>query len=296
MGMAYTSNKHVGKVRVQAIRMVQGGASTRKVARHFGYAQSTIVKWWKRKDETWHQQSLPTRSSRPHRSPHAIPRDVAVAIIVTRKKTKRCAEVVYESLKQRGISVSLSTVKRTLSRYGMLKKRSPWKKTRRYPIRPGIEKQGDLVEMDTIHFVDGKGRRSYVYTALDVYSRYGYAMLSKKSNTHMTVRFLKQARDYFPFPIRCVQTDNGPEFGLHFTRSVLRQHIQHRHNHPRSPNENGHLERFNRTIQEEVPRHGWCIHIEEDVTAYLKHYNRERLHMGINFKTPAQMLKAIPRS
>lgn len=294
--MAYTSNEHAGKVRVRAIRMLKNGGSTREVARHFGYAQSTIVKWWKRRDETWHQRSLPTRSSRPHRSPRAVAPEVVAAIVTTRNKTKRCAEVVYESLKQNGVSVSLSTVKRTLSRYGMLKKRSPWKKVRHYPIRPGIEKQGDLVEMDTIHFVDGRGRKSYVYTALDVYSRYGCAMLSKKSNTHMTVRFLKRAQRYFPFPIRCVQTDNGPEFGLHFTRTAVRNGISHRHNHPRSPNENGHLERFNRTLQEEVPRHGWCIHIEEDVAAYLKHYNRERLHMGINFKTPAQMLKVIPRS
>jgi transposase InsO family protein len=177
----------------------------------------------------------------------------------------------------------------------MLNARSPWKKTRRYPVRPGVEKQGDLVEMDTIHFVDKYGKRSYVYTAIDVYSRFGYAMLSEKANTHQTVRFLTKTQRYFPFQIQCIQTDNGPEFGLHFTRNVLRRTIQHRHNHPRSPNENGHLERFNRALQEEPRRHGWSIHTERDIVAYLKHYNHERLHMGINFKTPHEMLRAIPR-
>ena len=295
MTMAYTKNEKVGTVRIQAIRMLQSGKSTREAARYLGYAQSTIVKWWKRRNEAWHQQSLPTRSSRPNTSPRSISKEVIAEILNTRKETKRCAEVVHEHLKLKGVSVSLSTVKRTLSRYGMTKKRSLWKKRRIYPLRPDIAQQGDLVEFDTIHFVDKHGKRSYVYTALDVYSRYGFAMTSKKSNCHRSIQFLKKAQEYFPFSVRCIQTDNGPEFGLHFTDAVLRKGITHRHNHPRSPNENGHLERFNRTLQEEIPRHNLCIFIKEDVSKFLEHYNTKRMHMGIKFKTPAQMLKVIPR-
>lgn len=286
--MAYTSNVNIGKVRVAAVRMVRDGKSTREVGRHFGFAQSTIVKWWKRRSETWHKKELPTRSSRPKTSPRRTSRDIEGMIVGVRKETKRCAEVVYEVLKSRNILVSLSTVKRVLNRYGCLKKRSPWKKRRIYPLRPDIAKQGDLVELDTIHFVDKEGKRSYVYTALDVYSRYGYASLSRKANTHKSLFFLKEVRKYFPFKISCLQTDNGPEFGKFFTDNCK---TKHRHNHPRSPNENGHLERFNRTIQEEMPRNNLCIFIEKDIKEYLGHYNTKRLHMGINFKTPSQMIK-----
>lgn len=291
--MPYTTNVHIGKVRIEAIRLLRDERwSTRKVARHLGYSQSVVVKWWKRRNEAWYQETLPTRSSRPHRFPRAIHPELAGQIVVRRKQLQRCAEVVYESLKLDGVAVSLSTVKRTLSRYGMLRKRSPWKKVRRYPIRPGVEKQGDLVEMDTVHFVGKDGVRTYVYTALDVYSRYGFAMRSRKATCHLSLLFLSKVRRYFPFQIRCIQTDNGPEFGLHFTRYAR---TVHRHNHPRSPNENGHLERFNRTLQEEIPRYDLSIHVDADVKRYLKHYNQERLHMGIKFKTPAQMLKPIPR-
>lgn len=288
MKMAYTTNDKVGAVRIKAIRMLRDGKSTREVARHFGYAQSTIVKWNKRKDEARkNTKELPTRSSRPHTSPNMIPRVIEGRIIGLRNETKRCAEVVYEHLKLEGVEVSLSTVKRVLNRYGMTKKRSLWKKRRMYPIRPDIAKQGDLVEFDTIHFVDKNNKRSYVYTAIDVYSRYAYAMVSKKSNTHSTLRFLKKVKEYFPFEIKCIQTDNGPEFGKWFTDHCG---IKHRHNHPRSPNENGHLERFNRTIQEEMPRHNLCIFLKDDVSVFLKHYNTKRMHMGISFKTPEQML------
>ena len=274
-------------MRVLAIRMLSSGKSTREVARYFGYNQSTIVRWNKRRNEVWHAQELPTRSSRPKTSPRRISREIEAKIIATRKETKRCSEVVYEYLKLEGMDVSLSTVKRVLNRYGCLNKRSVWKKRRMYPIRPDIAKQGDLVEFDTIHFVDKENKRSYVYTALDVYSRYGYAMISSKSNTHKTILFLKQVKEYFPFEIKCIQTDNGPEFGKFFTDNCS---VKHRHNHPRSPNENGHLERFNRTIQEEMPKHNLCIFNKSDVSKYLKHYNFKRMHMGIKFKTPQQMI------
>jgi len=276
-------------VRVLAIRMVLNGKSTREVARYFGYNQSTIVRWYKRRNEVWHRKGeLPTRSSRPHTSPRRTSREIEAKILATREVLKRCSEVVHQKLKQEKVNVSLSTVKRVLSRYGALKKRSLWKKRRIYPIRPDIAKQGDLVELDTIHFVDKENKRSYVYTALDVYSRYGYAMLSKKANARASLRFLKRVEGYFPFKIECVQTDNGPEFGKFFTDNCK---TKHRHIHPRSPNENGHLERFNRTLQEEITKHNLCIFMPEDVSKYLEHYNTKRMHMGIKFKTPAQMLR-----
>lgn len=288
--MPYTTNENIGRVRVQAIRMLRSGKSTREVARYLGYVQSTIVKWNKRKNELGRNvQQLPTRSSRPHNSPNRTPRELEAKIIAVRKETKRCAEVVHEYLKKDNVPVCLSTVKRVLKRYGCLKERSRWKKRRMYPIRPDIAKQGDLVEFDTIHFVDKYNKRSYVYTAIDVYSRYAYAMVSKKSNTHATLRFLRRVKAYFPFEIKCIQTDNGPEFSKFFTDNCG---IKHRHNHPRSPNENGHLERFNRTIQEEIPKHNLCIFIPHDVSKFLKHYNTKRIHMGIKFKTPKEMLNS----
>lgn len=290
MEMSYTKNENVPKVRADAVRMVRSGKSTRVVARYFGYSQSAVVKWCQRAPKSFFNR-IETRSSAPLNSPNSLPKETVGRIIHARIKSHRCAEVVFEMLKNEGVEVSLSSVKRKLSRYGLLKKRSPWKKLRFYPPRPEAESPGVLVEMDTIHFVDKNGKRIYVYTALDVYSRYGFAILSSKANACKSVFFLKQAIRYFPFRIKNIQTDNGPEFGLWFTDAVVRQSMTHRHIHPRSPNENGHLERFNRTIQEEIGRHGWCIFIPEHISAFLNHYNTERLHMGINFKTPAQLIQ-----
>ena len=289
--MPYNTNPKAEEIRGEAVRLLHDGWSTRKVARHLGYAQGTIVKWRQRAGSSF-PRIVETRSSRPKRSPRALKESMVAEIIKTRIETKRCAEVVHQTLKQDGKYVSLSSVKRTLDRYGLLKKRSIWKKTRKYSLRPDVKSPGDMVEMDTIHLMDMNGKRTYVYTAIDIYSRFGFARLSDKANTLSSIGFLKKTKRYFSFKIRMIQTDNGPEFGLFFSDTVRRNKIAYRNIHVRSPNENGHLERFNRTIQEEMPRHSLAITLARDVSKYLKHYNQKRMHMGIDFKTPAQLLNA----
>ena len=273
---------------MEAVLLLRKGWSTREVARHFGYSQGTIVKWNKRAPRDG-RENIPTRSSKPNNFSKALDKEKVGRIIKTRIETKRCAQVVHALLKREGITVSLSSVKRTFDRYGLLKKRSPWKKRRTYPPRPDVKNQGDLVQIDTIHVFEN-GRKIYIYTALDVYSRYGFADLSRKADGYSSIRFYQRLKKYFPFHIKNVQTDNGPEFGKWFTDYLTRNQINHRHIHPRSPNENGHLERFNRTIQEEIIRESLSLFIPQDIQQFLSIYNEKRPHMGIEYKTPKEML------
>jgi transposase InsO family protein len=286
MRMPYTTNTTIPEVRMKAVLLVRKGWSTRKVARHFGFSQGCIVKWVKRAPRDG-RCVIPTQSSAPKRSPRSLPKEVVAKIIAARMEHRRCSEVIHEYLRRDGIVVSLSSVKRVLGRYSLLRKRSPWKKTRKYPPLPDVEKPGDLVEFDTVH-LERPGRRKYVYTALDVYSRYGFAMVTDHISCRASAKFLR--RVVKKMPIRVVQTDNGPEWSIFFTDVVQRLGMFHRHIHPRSPNENGHLERFNRTIQEETLALGFGLS-SSGVLKYLTHYNEKRLHIGLKFKTPKEMLK-----
>ena len=286
--MAYTTNPKLPEVRKRARELLAQGWSTRKVARHLGYTQGAVVKWSHRK----HLQNEPPI---PKKSPRALPPELVAQVIAKRLEVRRCAIVVHALLKKEGVRISLSSVKRIVGTYcAPLKRKSAWARTRKYPPRPDASHPGALVQMDTIHFLSSDGLKRYVYTALDVYSRTGYAMASEKANGIASVRFFKKARTYFSFTTECIQTDNGSEFSLWFTDHVKRAGVSHRHNHPRSPNENGHLERFNRTLQEEMPKEGFSMHIPKDIPVFCDWYNTERPHMGIGCKTPAEMLKAIP--
>ena len=186
--------------------------------------------------------------------------------------------------------VSLSSVKRTLDRRGLTKKRSPWKRFHQSIVRPEVLKPGDLVEVDTIHLMTGEKTRIYVFTCLDVYSRWAYARAYTKSNTRNAIDFLRRAQTEALFTFFMIQSDNGPEFSTHFTERIP---IEHRHTRVRRPNDNAHLERFNRTLQEECidTRRPDVTLINRQLPEYLFWYNEKRHHFGLKLETPIAIIK-----
>ena len=286
--MPYTLNPNLPRVRMQAAKLITRDKwSTRKVARYLGFNQSTIVRWAKR--APGHLWLIPTKSSRPKCHPKKLPLDLVRQIIAQRLKHHRCAEVVHQELVNQGITVSLSSVKRTLDRNYLIKKRSPWKKQHFNQIRPDPVKPGDLVQIDTIHLMKNEKEKIYIYTMLDVNSRWAHALATNRINTHRSLEFVKQAKSVLPFPLKCLQSDNGSEFSQTFTARVK---TNHRHSRVRKPNDNAHLERFNRTIQTEflnkLPQDVNIIN--QYLPGYLNYYNTERLHLGLNLKTPLQVM------
>jgi transposase InsO family protein len=289
LGMPYTLNPQLPKIRAQAVEMVRSGKSLRQTARYFGFNPATICKWVKRAPGG-RVTVIPTRSSRPKSHPRKLNSQIVRKIIDLRIATKgRCAEVIHRHLLNEGIAVGLNSVKRTLKRNGMIKKRSPWKKYHLSGERPRAIKPGDLVQLDTIHIMKNEKKRIYIYTLLDVYSRWAYAWASKKMSAGNTLQFVKKATGKSEFDFDCLQSDHGPEFSPFFTSRVK---ARHRHSRVRKPNDNAHLERFNRTLQDEFLRY-LPIDVKiinRHLPKYLKYYNEQRLHLGLGLKTPSQLL------
>lgn len=288
--MAYSQNPHLPRVRMQAVKLVRLGWSVREVARHLGFTHSAVVKWVARAPHDLRAKVIPTESSRPWHHPNELDQELVRAVIEYRRKYGRGAEVLQELLRRDGIEVSLSSVKRTLHR-NELTYPSKWKKWHQYPPRPLPEKPGILVEIDTVH--DGApDRRLYLYTLLDVCSRWAYAIPVLHINTHQSLRFVEKARYAAPFPFVTLQSDHGGEFSKWFTKRIVEREMGHRHSRVRTPNDNAHLERFNRTIQEEciarIPRSlsSW----RKEIPEYLRWYNEGRPHMALDMKTPTQKI------
>lgn len=293
MYMAYSNNPNLPRVRMEAVRLVRSGWSTVKVAAHLGYSQSAIVKWIARAPKDG-RMVIPTLSSRPHHHPHEIKLEIIDAIIAYRRHYRRDAFFIHHILMRDGLKVSLSSVKRTLKR-NQMSRFSKWKKWHSYPPRPIAEKPGLLVQVDTIH--DGEtANRLYIYTLLDVCSRWAFAAPSLRINTHHSLDFVEQARHWAPFQFSTLQSDHGSEFSKWFTKRTNERGMAHRHSRVRKPNDNAHLERFNRTIQDEcisrIPRSltVW----KKEIPEYLRYYNTERPHMSLGMKTPIDIVKTIP--
>jgi len=291
--MPYTSNKHMPRIRRDAAALVRSGWSTRKVARHFGFTQSAVVKWVaKAKKIGIHP--IPTLSSKPKHHPRQLSDELIWKIFQRRLAIKRSAEVVCQELRNEGVEVSLASVKRTLDRTGLLKKRSPYKRFHPHQDRPQPLKPGDLVQIDTIHLMINEKKRIYVYALIDVYSRWVYARAYEKLSGRRSVQFVRDAQKHASFRLDMLQSDHGPEFGDWFVERAKRNH---RYTRIGKPNDNAHIERFNRTIQEE------CLDkversvrpLNKALKAYIPYYNEKRLHFGLNLKTPNQFIpKVIP--
>ncbi len=97
-------------------------------------------------------------------------------------------------------------------------------------------------------------------------------------------------------PVTFVLTDNGSEWKKHFAAEVLKLQITHYHTYPKTPKMNAHIERFNRTIQEEFLNYhkGLLLVLDQFNTKlmdWLIWYNTKRVHCAFgNQLTPVQFL------
>ena len=319
--MAYSTNPNLPKARAIAMQLlIREQLPLQVVANRCGVARSTIWRWKRKWDElnkdvqltndnrptrkagtqfriaacTWR---IPTLSSRPHASPRAVSSEIVSCVLEVRTTLKRCAEVVWHHLVTvLGVQVSLSSVRRILKRAGVAVGRK--KRVRPdNPRRPHVSRPGELVETDTIHHVDpASGRRLYYYTVIDLFTRMTHVTLAPKLSPGLAAQAVLEAQQAWGFAISMVQSDNGPEYGRYFEQ-VLRTHgMATRHTRLHRPNDNAHIERFNRTIQTECIGYFWLRSVplqrqRSKVTTYLDYYNTQRVHLGIQMQVPTAMLQ-----
>ena len=153
---------------------------------------------------------------------------------------------------------------------------------------------GDCGAFDTVeYFLDGL--RRYVITFTDQYSRFGFAWATHSHASLAAKEFFDIVTEVFPYPLQSVLTDNGSEFMKHFDEELRRLHKNHWHTYPKTPKMNAHVERFNRTLQEEfIDYHEELLltpnQFNRELIPWLLWYNAERPHWALQLKSPVQFL------
>lgn len=279
---------------MEAVRLVQSGWSVRKTARHLGFAHNTVLNWLKRKPEYGAHGRLviPTRSSKPNHHPKQLSPSVVSRILELRRERSQCAEILSHRLQQEGVAVSLSSVKRVLSRHH-ISKYSQWKKWHQYPPRPLPQTPGVLVQIDSMR--EGlSSEHLHAYALIDVCTRWAYAGAAYRANSRESARFITAAQGIAPFSFRTLQSDHGSEFSRWFTKVVEHKGIHHRHSRVRTPTDNSYVERFIRTLQEECLNRTSrkLVSWRKAIPEYLEYYNKERPHMGLNMQTPLEVVRS----
>ena len=319
--MPYCTGKHIEKARGSAMKMLLiEKRPLNVVARHFGVNRSTIWRWkkkWQAQNNhiCLHNQnrfldknepsifrlqackwSIPSLSSRPLHS-HSLAPELVQLVLDVRDQIKRCAEAIWWYINEvLCIKISLSSVQRILKRYHRTKKVRPKRGANFKGIaRPNVLAPGDLVEIDTIHLFNPISKsKVYIYTVIDLYTRMAYARVYRELRPSIAATTIKEAEQYLGFRFKMVQSDNGLEFSSYFEKALMKKSIAVRHTRLGRPNDNAHIERFNRTIQEECTGNYYLESIplkqlDDKVLSYIDFYNYERLHLSIS-TVPARML------
>lgn len=132
-------------------------------------------------------------------------------------------------------------------------------------------------------------------TAVDIHSRYSFAQVYQRHNSISAKDFFTKLEQVFPYKIKAVQTDNGSEFHKYFMQYLEKQKVTHYWNYKGKPYKNGHIEKYNRTIQEEFIDQNEIL--LEDVNVFnlklvdwLIWYNTKRYHWSLDLMSPVDYL------
>lgn len=268
--------------------------SARSFCRAGEVPYATFSRWW----AAWcrhDKKALVDRSRRPRRSPKALPGHALDIIRKAHFKLGLGVKRLHAYLKQAGlISCSLSSVYRVLRRAGALSRcrRRPKPHWQRY----SKALPGERAQMDLLYLPEGR----YQLTLVDDCSRVLAATVLTRRTCAAVCEVLPRLLRSVPFPIRCIQTDNGPEFSETLTGLLRRTGIRHVHIRPRTPHLNGKVERVQRTVREE---HwdgvvaGSVLEWEKGLQAYVRFYNNKRLHSALGYSAPlVYALERLPQA
>jgi len=162
---------------------------------------------------------------------------------------------------------------------------------------------GYLFCQDTFYVGTIKGvGRIYQQTGIDAYSNFGFAKVYTDKMAISAIDFLatKVLPVYgeFHIPLNRILTDNGKEYTTHWANGnheyekYLETHgIRHAKIKPRTPQSNGIIERFNRTLLEEFYQiammkkvYSSLFELQDDLDQFITYYNFKRTNQGYKLK------------
>jgi len=189
----------------------------------------------------------------------------------------------------------LRTFPQKVSHFGKIK-RVNRQKVLRKPKDFKILYPGHTIALDTIE-KQRNGRRMYILTAIDIYTRTTFAIVTKSHSSQTFAHFFFLIMQMFPYQIKNVLTDNGSEFKKYLAKLLTENSITHYHTYPKTPKMNAHCESFNGTIQDEFIDYNINLLFDdtnafnEKMKEYLLFYNEKRVHYAFKNKlTPFAVL------
>jgi transposase InsO family protein len=285
-------------VRVKVARVVvEDEVAARDAARRFGVPYTTVLQW-----ADWYRRGGGQTAGTPVdvrvRARGAAAEARRAAILATKAAQPHAGSRRIRDVMQRflGMGTSASTVQRVLKAEGTASARVRVKhKPERKEVRFERAEPNQLWQSDLFTFLLRRHERIYVAAFLDDHSRYlvSLAMAHHQRSTLVLEALARAIADYGA--PREILTDQGRQYtawrgSTEFEAELKRHGIAHVKSRPHHPQTCGKIERFWKTLWEELLARTVFADFEDcqrRVALFMQHYNFQRPHQALEGLTPA---------
>lgn len=168
--------------------------------------------------------------------------------------------------------------------------------SRQRPAATAAQAANQEWAMDFVADAMASGRRIRVLSVIDVFTRECLALETDTSMGSLrVVRVLERIIAERGAPAR-IRSDNGPEFTSRaYLAWAAGRQTELAHIRPGKPVENAYIESFNGRLREECLSVSWFRNLfdaRRQIDAWRDHYNRQRPHSALDYRTPEQFALA----
>lgn len=270
--------------------------------RHHGTCSQTFRKYYNRFLQSGNEQDLLPQRRGPKWRERREPAGIDAEIVAARHRGLNRYEIRAVLARHLTAPPSLSTIYRRLRQYQLNRRTKPMKEEKRRIIKEKLGELGhiDLHQLPRDIFLTPPPRQAFVVCVVDSCSRLAWAEAidSKRALEVMfkTMRLFQALKIHYNIRFEEVLTDNGAEFvnRAHpedhpFEAMLLELGVKHRYTRPYRPQTNGKVERFWRTLDDDVidgTTFDDLEHFRRELFEYLIYYNEYRPHQALGGKTP----------
>lgn len=286
------------------------GENAEATCRHFNLSKSVFYRWFNRFNrKNLRSLEFDTKTRRPHHvremtTPLWIQKRIYEIRFNDLEKSKY---EIQAELKNEGVVIGRKCIQKVISRHRELLNIAHRKRVRKHHnykiarIKAAIELReknlGSLVQVDTKYFYV-LGKKFYIFSAIDCKSRYAFIYCYRCISSSSGRDFIRKTKEYFPFEIQAINTDNGSEYLLNFHKEIEKWGIPHYFTDPHCPKQNGRVERLHQTAEYEYFNYQYDL--LDDLDEINKHcmffntkYNTKRLHKSLGYKTPEEYVNIL---
>ena len=286
------------------ISAINDSDSISSLCRQFGISRQTGYRWLGRYRQCGSITSLVDRSRRPHRSPSRTPPQIEQQVIALRKRYSWGARKLHHLLADQGVSLPASTIHNVLRRHGLIVP-----KARDRPALKRFERSvaNQLWQMDFKGDYRCGNGRCYPLTLLDDHSRYCPGIFGLAGQTTELVKpCLISAFQQYGLP-EAILMDHGPPWFSSTTTHgltrlsvwLIKHDIKLIYGAVAHPQTRGKIERFHRTLAEDIRFHGMPTSMaawQRYLSSFRHDYNHVRPHEAVGMVPPVSRYSASQRS